>query len=100
MTFSKPGLTFSVNFSLKTDDPSDLAFRHCRIMERDSARLVRTFTGKIPRSQSTRKQVKSHIARWCELNPARLPMNGAAIVLDLDHDHVWKAQRWEQKSRG
>ena len=31
MTFFKPGLTFSVDFSLKTDDPLDSDLRHCQI---------------------------------------------------------------------
>ena len=57
-------------------------------MERDRARLVRTFTGKVPRSQASRKQVKQDIVRWCELHPKRLPENGGAVVLDLDY--VWK----------
>jgi hypothetical protein len=87
MTFSKPGLTFSVDFSLKTDDPSDPDFRDCRIEERDGERVVRRFTGKVPRSQVARKQVKQDIVRWCELNPMRLPKNGGAVVLDLDY--VW-----------
>ena len=66
----------------------DVAFRHCRIMERDGARLVRRFTGKVPRSQVARKQVKQDIVRWCELHPMRLPQNGGAVVLDLDY--IWK----------
>ncbi len=90
MTFSRPGLTLSVDFSLKTDDTSDHDFRHCRIMERDGERLVRTFTGKVPRSQSTRKRVRQDIARWCEIHLRRLPENGGAVMLDLDY--VWKAQ--------
>jgi hypothetical protein len=65
MTFFKPGLTFSVDFSLKTDDPLDPDFRHCRIEEGDGERLVRTFTGKVPRSQAARKHAKQDIARWC-----------------------------------
>ena len=64
---------FKVDFSEKNDDPLDFAFRHCRIEERDGERLVRTFTGKVPRSQSTRKRAKQDIARWCELHPTRLP---------------------------
>ena len=54
MTLIKPSATFKVDFSEKKDDPLDFAFRHCRIMERDGSRHVRTFTGKVPRSQSTR----------------------------------------------
>jgi hypothetical protein len=50
MTHTQPRPIFNVNFSDKNDDLSDFAFRHCRIMERDGARLVRTFTGKVPRS--------------------------------------------------
>ncbi len=88
MTFSKLGLTFSVDFSLKTDDPLDPDFRHCRIEERDGERLVRTFTGKMARSQAARKHAKQHIVRWRELNPRRLPMNGGTVVLDLDQ--IWK----------
>ena len=88
MTFSKPGLTFSVDFSLKTDDPSDLDFRHCRIEERHGARLVRGFTGKVSRSQATRKHAKQDIVRWCELHPKRVPENGGTVVLDLDQ--IWK----------
>ena len=50
MPLTKPGPIFKVDFSEKKDDPSDFAFRHCRIIERDGSRLVRTFTGKVPRS--------------------------------------------------
>ena len=57
-------------------------------MERDGARLVRSFTGKVPRSQSTRKRVRQDIARWCEIHLRRLPENGGAVILDLDY--VWK----------
>jgi hypothetical protein len=53
MTHTKPRSTFKVDFAEKKDDPLDFAFRHCRIMESDGPRLVRTFTGKVPRSQST-----------------------------------------------
>lgn len=88
MTFSKPGLTFSVDFSLKTDDRSDPYFRHCQIEERDGTRLTRTFTGKVSRSQATRKHAKQDIARWCELNPGRLPRNAGIVILDLDY--IWK----------
>jgi hypothetical protein len=69
MTFSKPELTFSVDFSLKTDDPLDPDFR-------------------VPRSQAARKHAEQDIVRWCELNPRRLPTNGGTVVLDLDH--IWK----------
>lgn len=90
MKLNQPRPIFKINFSEKNDDLSDLEFRHCRIMERDGGRLVRTFTGKVPRSQSTRKQVRKDIVRWCELHPKRLPENRGAVVLDLDY--VWKAQ--------
>ena len=53
--------------------PLDSAFRHCRIEERDGLRLARTFTGKVPRSQSTRKHAKQDIARWSEIHSTRLP---------------------------
>ena len=88
MTIAKPGLTFSIDFSMKTVDLSDPDFRHCEIEERDGERLVRTFTGKVPRSQATRKHAKQDIVRWCELNARRLPKNGGTVVLDLDH--IWK----------
>jgi hypothetical protein len=88
MTFAKPALTFSVDLSLKADDPLDPDFRHCRIEERDGERLVRTFTGKVPRSQAARKHAKQDIVRWCELHPTRLPNDGGAVVLDLDY--IWK----------
>jgi hypothetical protein len=65
-------------------------FRHCRIKKINGARLIRTFTGKVPRFQSTRRQVRHHIVRWCELNPARLPRDAGTVVLDLDH--VWDPQ--------
>jgi len=90
MTFAKPGRNYLVDWSDEMDDHSDPDFRHCRIKKLDGARLIRTFTGKVPRFQSTRKQVKHRIVRWCELNPARLPRDGGAVVLDLDH--VWEAQ--------
>jgi hypothetical protein len=90
MTFAKPGQKYLVDWSRKTDDHSDLAFRHCRIKKIDGARLIRTFTGKVPRSQSTRRKVKHYIVRWCELHPARLPKDGGTVVLDLNY--VWKAQ--------
>ena len=88
MTLTKPRPIFKVDFSEKKDDSLELAFRHCRIMERDGARLVRTFTGKVPRSQVARKQVMQDIVRWCELHPKRLPENGGSVVLDLDY--IWK----------
>ena len=90
MTFAKPGQKYLVDWSDETDDPSDRDFRHCRIKKIDGTRLIRAFTGKVPRVQSARKQVKHSIVRWCELNPARLPMDGGAVVLNLDH--VWEAQ--------
>jgi hypothetical protein len=49
---------------------------------------VRTFTGKVPRSQSTRKRVRQDIARWCEIHLRRLPEDGGAVMLDLDY--IWK----------
>jgi hypothetical protein len=88
MTLTKPRPIFKVDFSEKNDDPLDFTFRHCRIMERDAARLVRTFTGKVPRSQSTRKRVRQDIARWCEIHLSRLPNDGGAVILDLDY--IWK----------
>ena len=88
MTLTKPRPIFVVDFSEKKDDPLDFAFRHCRIMERDRERLVRTFTGKVPRSQSTRKRVRQDIARWCEIHLRSLPEDGGAVILDLDY--VWK----------
>jgi hypothetical protein len=88
MTLTKPRPTFKVDFSEKNDDPLDVAFRHCRIMERDGVRLVRTFSGKVPRSQSTRKRVRQDIARWCEIHLRGLPKDGGAVMLDLDY--VWK----------
>lgn len=88
MILTKVRPIFTVDFSAKKDDPLDSAFRHCRIEERDGLRLARTFTGKVPRSQSTRKHAKQDIARWCQLHPTRLPKNGGAVVLDLDY--VWK----------
>jgi hypothetical protein len=88
MTHAKPRPTFKVDFSERNDDHLDFAFRHCRIMERDGARLVRTFTGKVPRSQSTRKRVRQDIARWCEIHLRRLPEDGGAVIVDLDY--IWK----------
>jgi hypothetical protein len=58
------------------------------IEERDGERLVRTFTGKVPRSQDARKHAKQDIVRWCELNPGRPPTKSGTVVLDLDH--TWK----------
>jgi hypothetical protein len=84
MTLTKPRPIFKVDFSEKKDDPLDFAFRHYRIMKSDGARLVRTFTGKVPRSQSTRKRVRQDIARWCEIHLRRLPEDGGAIIVDLD----------------
>ena len=49
---------------------------------------ARTFTGKVPRSQSTRKRVRQDIARWCEIHLSRLPKDGGAVILDLDY--IWK----------
>jgi hypothetical protein len=88
MTHTQPRPIFKVDFSEKKDDPLDFAFRHCRIIERDGERLVRTFTGKVPRSQSARKRVRQDIARWCEIHLRRLPENGGAVIVDLDY--VWK----------
>ncbi len=89
MIFGNPGQRYLVDWSDETG-PSDPDFRHCRIKKIDGARLIRTFTGKVPRFQSTRKKAKRHIVRWCELNPARLPRDGGTVVLDLDY--VWTAQ--------
>jgi hypothetical protein len=88
MTLTKPKAIFKVDFSEKNDDPLDFAFRHCRIEERDGTRLVRTFIGKVPRSQSTRKRVRQDIACWCEIHLSRLPKDGGAVILDLDY--IWK----------
>ena len=88
MAHTQPRPIFKVDFSEKKDDRSDPYFRHCQIEERNGERLVRTFTGKVPRSQSTRKRVRQDIARWCEIHLRRLPENGGAIMLDLDY--VWK----------
>ena len=88
MTLTKPRPTFKVDFSEKKDDPSDFAFRRCRIMETDGTRLVRRFTGKVPRSQSTRKRVRQDVARWCEIHLNRLPKDGGDVILDLDY--IWK----------
>ena len=88
MTLTKPRPAFTVDFSKKNDDPLDFAFRHCRIEESAGARHVRTFTGKVPRSQSTRKRVRKDIARWCEIHLSRLPKDGGAVILDLDY--IWK----------
>ena len=88
MTLTKVRPIFTVDFSAIKDDPLDSSFRHCQIEESDCLRLARTFTGKVPRSQSTRKHAKQDIARWCQLHPTRLPKNGGAVVLDLDY--VWK----------
>ena len=88
MTLTKPRPIFVVDFSEKKDDPSDPDLRDCQIEERDGERSVRTFIGKVPRSQAARKHAKQDIVRWCELNPRRLPKNGRTVVLDLDH--IWK----------
>jgi len=72
--------TGRVDFSQRTMPP--------RVEERDGERLVRTFTGKVPRSQSTRKRVRQDIARWCEIHLSRLPNDGGAVILDLDY--IWK----------
>jgi hypothetical protein len=88
MTFSTPAVKFLVDFSLKTDDRSDLYFRHCRIEEIDGVRLVRTFTGKVPRSQVAREHAKQDVVRWCEIHLSRLPKDGGAVILDLDY--IWK----------
>jgi len=76
MILTKLRPTFNANFSTKKDEPPDLTFRHCRIEEREGEHVVRSFTGKVPRSQAARKQVKPDIALWCELHPKRLPKNG------------------------
>jgi hypothetical protein len=88
MTCAKSGQKYLVDWSDEADDRSDPDFRHCRIKNLDGARLIRAFIGKVPRFQSTRKQAKQDIARWCELHPTRLPKDGGAVVLDLDY--VWK----------
>ena len=88
MRDTNPRPRFKVDFSERNDDPLDVAFRHCLITERDGTRLVRTFTGKVPRSQSTRKRVRRDIARWCEIHLRRLPEDGGTVILDLDY--IWK----------
>ena len=90
MTFAKPVQEYLVDWSDETDDRSDPDFRHCRIKKIDGTRLIRAFTGKVPRFQSTRKHVKHYIVRWCELHPTRLPRDGGNVVLDLDY--AWEAQ--------
>src|SRR5260370_8811623 len=67
---------FKVDFSAKKDD--HFAFRHCRIEERDGFRLAPTFTGKVPRPQSTRKHAKQDIAPRRDPQPTRLPKAGCA----------------------
>jgi hypothetical protein len=52
MTFAKPEQKYLVD---ETDDSSDPDFRHCRIKKIEGARLIRAFTGKVPRFQSTHK---------------------------------------------
>jgi hypothetical protein len=64
---------------LKPDDPSD--FRICEIKEGGTERLV--FTGRVLKSQATRPKVERDIARWCELNPNKLPKDGGTVLIDL-----------------
>ena len=59
MTFSKPGLKYSVELPEEMDECSDLANRHCRIEEFSDERLMCTFTGKVLRTQATRQKVKN-----------------------------------------
>lgn len=88
MILTKLRPTFNVDFSAKNHEALDLASRHCRTEEREGEHVVCTFTGKVPRSRATRKQVKQDIARWCELHPKRLPKDGGTVLLDLDD--IWK----------
>ena len=83
MTFSKPGLKYSVELSEEMDERSDLAYRHCRIEEFSDERLMRTFTGKVLRTQATRQKVKEQIERWCELFPDKLPGESGTVIIDL-----------------
>ena len=87
MILTKLRPIFTVDLSAKKDDPLDSAFRHCRIEERDGLRLARTFTGKVPRSQSTANtQSRTSLAGVRSI--PRVCPNGGAAVLDLDH--AWK----------
>lgn len=83
MTFARPGLRYSAKFPEQANDPSGSDFRHCRVEERDGARLARTFTDKVTKTQSTRPQVEREIEHWCELNPDKLPKDGDTVEIDL-----------------
>jgi len=73
---------FSVGL-LNENDSSGFDLRIYEIEVRNADRLVRTFTGKVSKSQATRPEVERNIARWCELNAEKLPNDGGTITIDL-----------------
>lgn len=68
---------------LKENDPSGFDFCVYGIEERNSERLVRTFRGKVSKSQARRPEAERDIVRWCELNPNKLPEDGGTVTIDL-----------------
>jgi hypothetical protein len=88
MTFSNPRLKYTVTFPKDLIDNSEAGFRSCRIEERNGKRQIRTFIGKVPRSQSTRLDVERDIERWCELNRRELPKAGGMIARTINLDAV------------
>jgi len=69
----------------KAEAPIDLDWQFYEVEERESERLLRTFTAKVSQSQVARPRVKEDIARSCELYPEKLPSEGGVVRIDLDY---------------
>jgi len=85
---SNPRLKYTATFPKVLIDDSDTGFRSSRIEEKDGKRLIRTFIGKVPRSQSTRPDVERTIERWWELNRRAVPEAGGMIAKTISLNQV------------
>jgi len=87
MTFSNPGLKYTAKFIEEASGAAGSDMRSCQIEEKDGKQM-RTFTGKVTRSQSTRPDAERDIERWCEMNPSELPKGGGTIAKTIDLNEV------------
>jgi len=56
-----------------------------KVEERQSERLVRSFTVRITQTQAARPTLKDQIVRWCELFADKLPSDGGTVDIDLNY---------------
>ena len=82
MTFASPLRRFSATY--KSDDPANSEWRLYEVRELEEERLLRTFIGRVTRTQASRPDVEGAIARWCKLFPQKLTAGGQVIPFDLD----------------